>query len=272
MAFAFPARPAELAIDVLDIGQGDSILITTPSGRRMLVDTGPDEGRLRKELATVLPPLEKHIDVLLLTHSDKDHIGGAVMVLNDFSVSQLIVNNEATAPEGMAAVLALAEEKHIPLMRADSKQDLQLDPWTLLDILTPAPNYTPAEDDANNHSIVFMLLTPTDHMLFMGDAEEPEEKALLAAGLPLYASWLKGGHHGSKSSTSPEFLEAVRPKTVVFQNGKDNSYGHPAKEVMDRLAAAHIPVYNTSIVGRMHLQCPPEASCILTQQHSDDSS
>lgn len=268
LGFAAAMAPPEAALDLdfLDIGQGDAILVTTPSGRRLLVDTGPDETVLRQQLQEVLPQLQKHIDILLLSHSDKDHIGGAAMVLQEYTVGLVLVNQEAKTPPEMQAVLDTAAQMGVPVVRAHREQDIRLDDETLLDILTPPPDFETATQTANNNSIVGMLITPWTRILLTGDAEEDTEKALLEAGTPLEAPWLKGGHHGSKTSTSSPFLQAARPRTVFFQNGKDNSYGHPAKEVMDRLAAAQIPVYNTSIEGRVHLRCPRDSDCILTPQ------
>lgn len=271
LAYIHPDPSGYLRVDLLDIGQGDSILLTSASGRRMLVDTGPDEAVLRKELAAVLPPLTRNIDVLLLTHSDTDHINGARMVLQEFDVRVLIVNDEEEISETMQEVLKTAESRGVSIVRASADQDLQIDAGLVIDILTPLKGFTAAADNANDHSIAFMALTPTSKLLFTGDAEAAEEEALVRTGVALKADWLKGGHHGSKTSTTEVFLRAVLPGTVLFQNGKNNTYKHPAKEVMDRLAEARIPVYNTSTSGRMHLRCPPDLPCTLTTEHRDNA-
>lgn len=269
MALWVPANNGSLRVDFLDIGQGDGTLITTPEGRHILVDTGPDENHLLQELSATLPPLVHTIDILVLTHSDSDHISGARAVLDNYNVGLLLINQEQETTQDMQYILDTAGERRVPVVHASREKDIRVEADVFMDILTPAAGFSPAGQTPNNNSVVFMLITPATRILFTGDAEEPVEEALLTSGAALQASWLKGGHHGSKTSTSASFLQAVAPQTVIFENGKGNSYGHPSPEVMDRLAAAHIPVYNTSTEGHTTLQCVPDQPCIITSATGD---
>lgn len=271
LQYVYAEGPPGVSIHFFDVGQGDSIFLTSSSGRRVLIDTGPDEHLLRKELESVLPPLDKRIDILFITHSDHDHRGGAEMLLRDFEIGQVVLNQEKEVTEGVQGILRTAEMLHIPVAFASPDQDLKVDSSLFLDILTPLPGFTKEEHSPNDNSIVFMLIMPKDRILFTGDAEKDAEMALVHSGRPLNASWLKGGHHGSKTSTSEVFLNAVSPKHVIFQNSIDNTYGHPAPEVVARLEDRLITVYNTSIHGRIHLRCPIDQECFLKTIQRDNS-
>jgi len=264
-----PVQRVGVSVDFLEVGQGDAILLQTPTGRRVLIDTGPKSDVLLEELSRVLPPFVNALDMVFLTHSDQDHIGGTLALLDHMEVGEIVLNDEVEQREGIREILAKAQRKGITVTHARKDQDLRVEVGVYLDLLTPLE--TPVAPDANNHSLVLMLVLPTDRLLLMGDAEEIVEKALLKEGSPLRAAFLKGGHHGSKTSSGSNFLQAVSPKAVTFQNGVNNTYGHPSPEVLSRLAALGMTVYNTSIDGGIHLQCPPKTPCTITTEHRAQS-
>lgn len=272
LALALPwsrTSSSEVRVDFLDVGQGDSILIQSPTGRRVLVDTGPDGDVLIGELSRVLPPFVRDVDLVILTHSDHDHIGGMEALLGRYHVGEIVHNREKEPKEGMEDILRLAAEQGIPVTRAHAEHDLRMESGVLMDFLTPLEGG--GENSSNNQSLVTMLVVGQNRLLLTGDAETPVEHQLLREGKAIAATILKGGHHGSKSSTGEEFLSAVLPGLTIFQNSLNNSYGHPAKEVMERLAARKIPVYNTGIDGAVTLQCSADAPCRLTSPHRGSS-
>ncbi|MBI2444048.1 MAG: MBL fold metallo-hydrolase [Candidatus Magasanikbacteria bacterium] len=243
------------AVHFFDIGQGDAALIRFGNGAKMLVDCGPDRKILSK-LGATLPWLDRTIDYLVATHPDLDHYGGCVDVLRRYQVKRIIVNgrqksydpywrewDNAVKAEG-AAVIVMASPTVWQI--ADNT----------LEFISPDPTLKLAvkEDDNNNYSIVFRLARHGQSFLFTGDAEVPLEQALIAkycaAGCPaLRSDVLKVGHHGSGSSTSAEWLAAVRPRQAVISAGKQNRYGHPSRRVLRRLERSGIVVLRTDTSG-----------------------
>lgn len=259
--FSAFATASGTQIHFLDIGQGDATLVRTTQGRVILIDTGPSPQTLEQELSAVLPPLHKRIDLLILTHSDWDHISGGTYLLEEYEVGTLLINDELPVTEEMQQILDHATLLGTSVQHVQAMQDLIIEPGVLIDFLTPVTAFHASSP--NDHSVVFMLVLPHDRILFTGDAESDAEHALLQSGSGLQATWYKGGHHGSATSSTKRFLEAVNPQGVIFQNGRGNSYGHPAEEVLDRLDSAQIPVYNTSTDGRLQLSCLPEVPCTM---------
>lgn len=241
-----------LTVTFLDIGQGDSTLIETPDGVQMLIDGGPDATVLR-ELSATLPWFDRTIDVVLGTHPDKDHIAGLVDVLERYRVGH-IITTENTGDT------TTAESYHDALMQegatitmAHAGQVYQLGASTTVAVFSPANN--PALLETNTASIVTQVRYGDITFMLTGDAPQSIENYLVTAyGDQLESEVLKLGHHGSKTSSSDEFLAAVRPQYAVVSSGKDNSYGHPAKETVARVTAAGIPIVNTAEGGRITFQ------------------
>src|SRR3989344_2378215 len=244
--FAFPSH--ELRVSFLEIGQGDSILIQSPTGVEMLVDGGANTAVLR-ELGQHLPFFDRSIDAVVETHPDKDHIGGLSDVFDMYDIGTFI---EPGIPNDTGAALALERavvaEEGVNRVLARRGMRLILGGGAYADILFPDRDVSGVE--TNTGSIVMRVIYGNTSFLLTGDSPQAIEKYISSIyGTALKSDVLKPGHHGSRTSTSLEFLSAVSPDTVIISAGKDNSYGHPHAEVMQNIAATHAAAMSTAEEG-----------------------
>lgn len=243
----FVLRPGDsprLRVTVLDIGQGDAILIQTPSGSDILVDGGPGSAVLRA-LGAELSWHDRSIELMVNTHPQADHLYGLIDVLGRFDVQAVIPGNGDDSIAPSAWHLAI-EREDVVVERAISGDVLDLGDGVTMEVLW-------APDDAlagniNNTSLVLKLRWREVSVLLTGDIEAVAEKALLASGVDLQATALKVAHHGSRTSSTRAFLDAVAPQVSVISAGANNTHGHPAPEVVDRLDD-YGPVFVTATEG-----------------------
>ncbi len=239
-ALTIASRPdGRLHLLMLDVGQGDAILVRAPSGATLLIDGGPDPDLAARRLGEALPFWQREIDVVLLTHPHEDHVAGLVPALERFRVGLVLEPgrpyDNPTYPRFLA--LAAAEGGHFELARAGMR--VPLGPDTVLTILFPtdADASAPLPDgDINNASVVALLERGGFRALLTGDAEAPVERLLLERGVLEPVDVLKVGHHGSDSSTGPQLLAALRPRLALISTGMGNEYGHPHAVTLDHLA------------------------------------
>lgn len=234
-----------LTVSFLNIGQGDSILIQSPTGEKMLVDGGPDRSVLR-ELSRKLWPWDRHIDVLVETHPDKDHITGLGYVLERYRVDYFL---ESGIPDQTATSLHVkddvAKEKGIQHLTVKRGMRLHLGTTAYADVLFPDTDQS-NQKTTNDGSVVLHVVYGNTSFMLTGDLPSPYEDHLVALdGKSLHSDVLKAGHHGSRYSTDSIWLSAVSPKVVVISAGKGNSYGHPHKEVLDRVALQGAEIAST---------------------------
>ena len=233
-----------IEVHFIDVGQADAILIKAPTGENMLIDAGNNADR-----PEVVSYLKKQginkIDVLVGTHPHEDHIGGLDNVINSFDIGQIYMPKVSHTTKTFEDVLIAIQNKGLKVTTPvpGSTFDLGTAKCTIL-----APNNSSYEG-LNNYSIVVKLEYGNTSFLFTGDAESVSEQEMLSKGYDLKTDALKIGHHGSDSSTTQAFLDAVNPKYAIIMVGKDNSYGHPSKVVMDRLQAKSVAVYRTDENG-----------------------
>jgi competence protein ComEC len=246
-----------LLVEAIDVGQGDSILVITPDGKTLLIDGGGFGGGPRQAPQNfdigeevVSPALWargiRHLDAVALTHAHSDHMGGLPAVLRNFHPRELWVGNNPPVP-AYVALLAEAAGLRIPLrtLRAGDGFSFGL---AQMHVLAPFRNYQPGADPSNDDSLVLHAGFGQSSVLLEGDAEAPIEQAMLSES-GLASTLLKVGHHGSITSTRPEFLARVAPQWAVISCGLHNRYGHPREEVLQELQAAHVRTYRTDMNG-----------------------
>jgi competence protein ComEC len=233
----------ELTVSFLDVGQGDSIFIESPSGGQLLIDGGPDRSVLR-ELGKQMKWYDRHIDVVIATHPDTDHVAGLFDVLKRYDVDYIFrpgIKHDAQAAQSLLKEIANEDAEEF-LARRGQRIDLGDD--VRLEILFPDRDVSDVE--TNTGSIVARLIYGETSFLFTGDSPQAIEKYLASIdGKNLKSDVLKVGHHGSKTSSATDFLGFVSPKYGVLSRGCDNRYGHPHQEVLDELERFEIEVADT---------------------------
>lgn len=260
---SYPFAPhiahGKMEVTVLDVGQGDSIFVSFPDGKTMLVDGGglagsewikgmrsaPDVGE-----EVVSPYLWsrgiKRLDVVALTHAHEDHLGGLSSVIENFRVDQLwIGRDEDTA--ALRSLLAEAKQHGIPVIHKSEGETLD---WGAVhgEILWPPVEET-ATGASNDDSLVMRIQDRATSFLLTGDIEQAEEKRILAEGVPLESTFLKVPHHGSKTSSTQAFLAAVQPRIAAISVGVNNAYGHPSESVVERYTEDGVRLLRTDRDG-----------------------
>lgn len=249
-----------LRVDVLDVGQGDAILITTPEQNHILVDGGPDF-RVLTELGALLPPGVRTIDLLVLTHPHADHLVGLIPVLERFKVGAVLFSAPAYDTEEYSYFVDLLLRLDVPIYIAEADTDFRFGS-TFLDVLYPLESLVGDDvPNVNNASVVLKVNDEWDSILLMGDAEQEVETELLEVygGTDvLEADVLKAGHHGSKTSSTFAFLEVVGAEWMLISCGEGNSYGHPSEQTLNSAQSLGIDVFRTDTEGRISVEFTEE--------------
>lgn len=251
-------RPEALEMDAVDVGQGDSLFLTFPSGKTLLVDTGgiPHFGTTHKSNLdigeTVVSPYLwtrsiKRIDVVAITHAHEDHVGGLRAVLENFHPQQLWIGAAPECDE-WNHIREMAREFGVQVvpMRQGNGFDFG---GARIEVLAPVTDYQAAATPSNNDSLVMRVSFRKISFLLTGDMERRIEEELLSQGSVVHADVLKVGHHGSKTSSTEPFLDAVHPALAVISDGFENSYGHPHRNTLAALQSRHIPALRTDQTG-----------------------
>ncbi len=253
-----------LKIHFFDIGQGDSIFIETPNGNQVLIDGGPDNTVVQK-LGETMPFYDKDIDLVVLTHSDADHITGLIDVLEIYDAGNIVYSNISrnSAQYDAWQEAVVGEDANIIDPVAGKVFDLGSGV-----VLSTAPPDEPLAgkflEKTNNESVVLMLEYGETEILLTGDIEAKTERQIILSGADLDADIIKIAHHGSKTSTLEEFLYEVSPRVAVISVGEKNRYGHPALEVLKRLEDYGIRYYRTDTDGDIQVISDGENYKILT--------
>jgi len=263
-----PTRAAgRLESSILDVGQGDSIFLVSPQGKTMLIDGG---GAFRgfpghEEHNSTDPGEEavspylwsrgfKTIDIVVLTHAHQDHLGGLTAILENFKVGELWIGREVDS-RALAQLESVAKQRGTQIKHEIRGQTFE---WDGVEGQFLWPEFSATETASaakNNDSLVLRLKFGDRTLLFPGDAEKAVERSMLSENdeATMHADVLKIGHHGSKNSTTTDFLSAVNPQLAIISSGEGNPYGHPSPEVLDRLEAAGVRTLRTDTNGAIHI-------------------
>jgi competence protein ComEC len=265
--FASHWSQGKLEVTILDVGQGDSVFVVSPGGKTLLVDgggrfagfsgqendSGPDPGEEAVSTYLWSRGFQK-LDVVALTHAHQDHIGGLPAILDNFRVRLLWIGREVNSP-ALKHLEELARQKKIPIVHQARGSKLSWD-GVEGEFLWPEASAGELSSNAqNNDSLVLRLRYGNRAVLLPGDAEKQAENEMLAGNSAevMRADVLKTGHHGSKNSTTPEFLAAVHPHVAVISAGEENPYGHPNRELLERLEQAGVRILRTDREGAVHV-------------------
>ena len=274
----------QLTISMLDIGQGDAVLIQT-GVKNILIDTGDDkyyeDGKKGKENTQLLTELQKlkidHIDTLVMTHAHADHIGKADKVIAQYGVKELVYNGIPSTSKYFINALKAAKANGTQQVKVKAGDVLDFGNGVSFEIVSPSQSLIDEDTaaikakkkvDVNNESVVGRLTFGNFAMLFTGDAEGPVEKDMVASyGKKLKCQVLKAGHHGSKTSSTAEFLKLVQPESVVMSLGVNNQYGHPHEALLNRLQKQGVKnIYRTDANGTITIVSDGSSYSITTEK------
>jgi competence protein ComEC len=256
-----------LELTVLDVGQGDSLFVVSPGGQTLLIDGGGAFGGFPgHEQHNGIDPGEEAVspylwsrgfqklDAVALTHAHQDHVGGLTAILENFRVARLWIGREVSSP-ALVRLEELARERKIPIEHELRGKSFHWD-GVDGDFLWPEiPPEEVAPSAKNNDSLVLRLHYGFQTFLLPGDAEKQVEREIISENdvEAMRADVLKIGHHGSKNSTTTEFLAAVRPRFGIISAGEDNPYGHPSAELLERLENGGVRILRTDRDGSIHV-------------------
>ena len=231
-----------LEIHYMDVGQGDATYIRC-GDKTMLIDSGDNSQGMN--VRTYLEKQGvKHIDYVIGTHPDSDHIGGLDIVIYNFECGTILMPDERKDTKTYDDVIQTIKNKNYEITQPKVGTTYSLGEASFT-IIAPNADYS----DANNESIGILLEFGETAFLFTGDAEEEAEIDILKNGIDIHADVYKAGHHGSRTSSCEEFLAAIEPKAVVVSCGEDNSYGHPHAAILNYCRMNGIPMYRTDMQG-----------------------
>jgi competence protein ComEC len=270
--------PQRLELTVLDVGQGDSLFLSFPRGRTMLVDGGGElgnfhSGGMRSGIDVgedvVSPYLWsrglKKIDVVALTHAHEDHLGGLPAIFENFRVGEFWVGRDIQS--GAYMQVLTAARAHGVLVRHLKQGDSFSEDSVSGTVLWP-DDLSESQAAKNDDSLVLRLTDGAETLLLAGDIERPSERRILAEEQPVKVNFLKVAHHGSKTSTTDPFLSAAHPAFAAISVGRDNLFGHPSPEVTERLEAAGVRVYRTDRDGAITASTDGKSLSVSTFSHN----
>jgi competence protein ComEC len=253
------AFTGSLTVHFIDVGQGDSILIESPS-KNVLIDGGSrDSG--------VLEYLQEndivHLDLVIGTHPHDDHIGGLTAVLGSIPVTEIYDPGIPYTTKTFEDYMSVIDEKNIKFTTARAGMGYDLGGGSVMEIINPAKI---SDISINNASIVVRITYGSVSFLLTGDAGPEAESSIIQRGYDLKSDILKAGHHGSNNSSKRYFLDAVDPETAIISCGRDNPYGYPHDETLQRLTESDIDIYRTDLLGTIIVETDGQTYRIRTYQ------
>ena len=266
---AFINIDGKLKIYFIDVGQGDSMLVKTVNGKNILIDGGgsknPDYDIGEKILVPYLLDRRiKTLDYVIISHFDEDHATGVAQILGKIDVSSIILTRQLEENDIYRHILSIAKEKKIKLIYVKEGDVLKIG-GIKISIIHPE-NKLMINNPMNNNSIVCKVEYNSFSMLLTGDIEMEAEELILRKNINLKADVLKVAHHGSKTSTTGEFLKAINPKVALIGVGKNNNFGHPSNEVIQRLKENGTRIYRTDENGEISITVNKKGRIIKIQR------
>jgi len=249
---------------MLDIGQGDALFIESPTGTQVLVDGGPPK-KILNQLSRVMSPFDRSIDAFIITNPDADHISGFLDVLKIYKVEKVFEPGTLTDSKVYQNLKNEIKKNNIPVVLAKRGMKLNLGGGVFIDILFPDRNVSAWT--TNDGSIVAKLSYGNTSVMLTGDATIKTEEIVLAENsvARLNSDILKVGHHGSRTSTSAEFVKAVSPTYAFISDGKDNKYGHPHQDTLDTLTQFGVKIFRTDLLGAIIMKCARINECVINK-------
>ena len=268
-------RAGQLEMAAIDVGQGDSLFVTLPDGKRMLVDAGgfvsfrgQPPSRLDIGEDVVAPYLWSRgirtLDVVAASHGHEDHIGGMPAIIDDFHPRELWIGAEPDSP-AWRAVEAAAARNRVKIVPLEAPRRFAFG-GAEVQVLAPLPGYVPSRAAGNNDSLVLRLSYGSRSFLLTGDVERPVERWMLDENELAHSDVLKTPHHGSRTSSTADFLDAVSPAFAVISLGFENSYGFPNRDVLERLAERRVMVFRTDRDGLVTVRSDGRRLSIVTNR------
>jgi len=240
----------EIAVSFIDVGQGESILIRS-ANHAVLIDGG-EHAQRNAVLNYLRDAGVRRLDYVVATHPHSDHIGGLVTVLSQLEIGRVVMPDVTHTTDTFRRFLEAIDNRNIPVTIPNPGDILRVGIIELTVIGPPNPHPWP-DTDLNNASIVLRLAHGRTSVLFTGDAEYQLERWILDSDAIISSSVLNVGHHGSRTSTSDAFLHAVNPRAAVISVGANNQFGHPHREVTDRLNARGVTIFRTDQLGTVRM-------------------
>jgi competence protein ComEC len=235
---------AEVAVHFIDVGQGDSILIKSPQGN-MLIDAGESDAVIQEYLDS---QNVTDITYAVGTHPHSDHIGALDFVINNYNVENVILSRKTHTTRAYENLIKAMRNKNLKPLYLDDGESFALGDIEFF-CYGPVKEY----EEINSNSVVLKMVYGNVKALFAGDAESDAERDMMAAGYDLRADVYKVSHHGSRTSSSKEFVQTIAPGIAIISCGKNNEYGHPHEETLKTLNNEKITVYRTDLSGTIIL-------------------
>ena len=255
-----PVADNNLVVRFVDVGQGDCEIVQFPDGRNIIIDGGTNE--TSSELVKTIKSYGiNRFDYVVATHPHEDHIGGLDDVIESFEIGNVYLPDTSSSSMSFKNLVESISQSGAKVNRAYAGVTMIDETDIRAEFLAPVNNYY---EDENNYSSVLKLTYKGFSFLFTGDAETISEYDMIENGAYLKSDVLKVGHHGSTTSTSNQFLRAVNPAVAVISVGRDNSYGHPHREILERLS--DLKLYRTDLNGTVTVFCDGESLSVSTEK------
>ena len=237
-----------LTFAMLNVGQGDALFIESPTGTQILIDGGPPR-KILSQLSRVMSPFDRRIDALIITNPDQDHIAGFLDILKIYKVDKIFEPGTFNDSKVYQNLKDEIKKNNIPNILARKGMKLNLGGGTFLDILFPDRDVSTFE--TNDGSVVARLSYGNTSVMLTGDATTKTERMILQGNdkAQFNSTILKVGHHGSRTSTSEEFVKSVSPLYALISDGKDNKYGHPHRDTLETLSLFGAKIFRTDVLG-----------------------